>query len=840
MQASTCQPCSSGTYSGQGASLCTNCSAGQYSPPNASGCSPCQAGYWSSQRFSSCTSCPGGTYSAAVGASSSSACNACPAGTNSSASGASSQLNCTWCPAGTYSRDGATSCVQCQPNTYSVLNSSNCIGCPAFSDSPGGGGLGNCVCRPGYLANLSAWPFACQACVPGTYSASYNSSACTGCQAGKYGTSSVANSSSWGCSDCPAGLFSTGGQTECTACEAGSYAPTGTTTCVTCKVGTWANASASACTACSAGKYSTSPASSSSTVCTPCAAGTYSTSVGSSNATDCMSCAAGGSSMAGAVSCSKCPANTFADAFSGLDKCTPCPANSTSQNGSTANDCLCSTGLFAFYRTKAIGGIESYSVSATGDTYRTHTFIGPGTMVVLADIQVILQCGASTFVSSAAFPPGTYDVPSGFAGAAAPGLCQTQSVIFYKVNGAFDASQSTSYFTCSPCHTGQYKSMTGQGSCMDCAAGTYQNTVGATSCVPCPPASTSLPGQASCRTCSAGTYFVGNNTCAECDAGKYNPYEGGVACQTCGEGLWSGPGSSACSTCPDFSWGKGGTDFLGCLAEPGLYMDTSFSVPVCGLCFEGTYSTGGATACTNCLPGTYQDLTQSSSCVACSPGWISQTPASTTCTQCQYGYTTASGQAECVECPLTYYCPPTGGVMQCPPGTHVDKAGLGSLDECLPCPADYVCTDYGIAQPCPANTHSPPGSTSMTACVCEVGFSCSYTKAMQASIYLPMTAAQFAAQQAEFIRAVAAAAGVSPDRVIIDAVIPFTKPLGSRRGLARRKGPIIRVVTAVKGYWTTRGLEEELYMRGLPMPLAQPVMKRHHFVSIQETRSLRR
>ena len=754
-------------------------------------------------------------------------------------SGASSQLNCTWCPAGKYSGDGATACLQCQTNTYSAYNSSNCRGCPAFSDSPSGGGLDNCMCRAGYITNLTTNPFRCQACLPGTYSAAYNSSSCTGCQSGKYGTSSVANTSDWGCTNCSVGLFSTGGQTACMACGAGSYAPMGTTTCVMCSRGTWANASSSACTACSAGKYSTSPASSSSDVCTACSSGTYSTTVGALNATNCLPCPAGGSSQPGSVTCSSCPANTFADAFSGLDKCTPCPANSSANSGSTANDCLCSAGLYAFYRTKALGGIESYTLSGSGETYKVHTFSGTGTLVVLADIQAILQCGSSVFVLSTAYPPGIYSVPSSFAGAAAPGICQTQSVISYKVNGAFDPSQSTSYFRCSPCQPGQYKSSAGQGACTDCAAGTYQDAVGAMSCSSCPPGSVSLPRQGVCKTCTVGTYFIGNNTCAQCSPGTYNTYDGATTCQTCGAGYWSGSGSSACSVCPDFSWSPGGTDFLGCLAEPGLYMDTTFSTPVCGLCFEGTYSTGGTTTCTSCLPGTYQSLAQSSICLSCSPGWVSQALASTTCVQCPYGYATASGQATCVECPLTFYCPPTGGVLQCPAGTYGNWSGLGSLDDCLPCPADYVCTDFALAQPCPPNTHSPPGSTSMKACVCEFGYSCSYTKALQASIYLPMTTAQFSLQQAEFIKAVAAAAGVSPDRVTIEAIIPFTKPPTNRRSSVRRKGSIIRVVAVVKGFWSLRGIEAELFSRGLPRPVGPPVMKRHHVVSIQEERMSR-
>jgi len=103
-----------------------------------------------------------------------------------------------------------------------------------------------------------------------------------------------------------------------------------------------------------------------------------------------------------------------------------------------------------------------------------------------------------------------------------------------------------------------------------------------------------------------------------------------------------------------------------------------------------------------------------------------------------------------------------------------------------------------------------------------------------------MTAAQFAEQQAEFIKAVAAAAGVSPDRVSIEAIIPFTKPPASRRSMGRQNGPIIRVVTVVKGLWSLRDLEDELEERGLPTPVSRPVLKRHHIVSIQEKRFARR
>ena len=73
-----CQACPAGTYSGGGtATSCTPCSTGTYSNGGASSCTQCNPGTYSGSRASQCSPCPSGKYNNSRGSGS---CQNCGAG----------------------------------------------------------------------------------------------------------------------------------------------------------------------------------------------------------------------------------------------------------------------------------------------------------------------------------------------------------------------------------------------------------------------------------------------------------------------------------------------------------------------------------------------------------------------------------------------------------------------------------------------------------------------------------------------------------------------------------------------------------------------------------------
>ena len=88
-----------------------------------------------------------------------------------------------------------------------------------------------------------------------------------------------------------------------------------------------------------------------------------------------------------------------------------------------------------------------------------------------------------------------------------------------------------------------------------------------------------------------------------------------------------------------------------------------------------------------------------------------------------------------------------------------------------------------------------------------------------AVVQLPMTVAQFESVRTEFIKAVAEAAGVSPDQVIILAV----REVNLRRSLA---GGRIHVRVTLFSTTALRGLDVSLRRHGLPRAIRPPRLER--------------
>jgi len=667
---STCADCPAGEVSDVGASTCTACSAGYYSPGGLAECLPCPVGthsdatvtmasvsdcvpcelgtYASSAGSVACTACPVGTFSAALGAIE---CTKCPAGTKGTDPvqiRSSKQASCSDCPAGSFQDiDGEDSCKLCAAGTYQdAQGASECTPCPSgtSSASVGSTDVSACVaCGEGLYAPTEGMS-ECLHCPLGTYQDETGRDACKACPAGTYVDAFKAVTVTE-CTACPAGKFAAAGD-PCQDCAAGSYQDEiGAGKCKACPAGTFLTQtggdSAAACTLCSIGTFAAVTAENEAagignTVCEACPVGTYAdqeglaqctacpagtalSATGSANAADCTPCAAGSfAAAAGSATCTLCPAGSYSDT-TGAQVCTACPAGSFSAvEGSIAeSDCQkCPLGTFAEGEGNEVCeacpagtyGDEvgllackpapvGYYLAGEGATSAADvTACAPGTYSDVEGLSVCLNCVAGTF-SDVSASTGCTDCPA----------------------GTFSVSEaSDSLNNCKLCAVGQY-SFVAAVTCTNCEAGTYADTPGTEFCTGCPIGTygneQGATSAATCLPCATGTYgdTTGAQVCTQCPAGTFNDETGLAACKPCGGGTYG-------------------------VIEGADIGDETVCIP----CPLGTFSLGGVSACTNCLPGTYADEIGLLNCTLCPHG--------------TYGLISgADSVALCERCPLYHF-----------------------------------------------------------------------------------------------------------------------------------------------------------------------------------------
>jgi hypothetical protein len=253
----------------------------------------------------------------------------------------------------------------------------------------------------------------------------------------------------------------------------------------------------------------------------------------------------------------------------------------------------------------------------------------------------------------------------------------------------------------------------------------------------------------------------------------------------------------------------------------GMYVDAVnlvFGIDSIGV-KNVTYSSGDSRTCS---PGKYSQgtgLVQESDCNVCPSGNLCI--GGNNITQCVEGtYSTTTGlreQAQCLTCPVGSYCSGGSSVTPCPLGTYSTLPGLKRASECQLCAVNYFCPNNTVQIACPDNTVSAAGSSDLSQCTCRPGYRCIIAKVVHAEITLQITPADFTTDvQAKYIAAVAAAAGVTPDKVIIMSVTPVT--LGSARRLLDMGKPGLEVHTSIYEAPTDQlfNLNEHLVNNGLP------------------------
>ena len=685
------------------------------------------------------------------------------------------------CPPGTY-RDapGAQAlgdCFPCVPGSYCPIASPYPTYCPAgtYRGTQGGRQPSDCTqCLSGNFCPLGAVdPANCSA---GTYRATAGADAsndCLPCPAGEY--CGVATTTP---TDCSAGSFrgNTGGvtQSDCLACSDGDYCPAGTVVPIECPAGTYRSTSGAAaegdCTTCPAGSYcpigSSTPAS--------CAAGTFRGTASGQSQADCSVCPTGAYCVEGTVTPANCPAGTYR----------------TNESAVASTDCVaCTEGYFCLVGTTTPAECPAGTYrDIVGATQSADCFICPSGQFCPTAAVTPTSClpgtyrattGAVEIQDCIACPLGDY---CPFA-TTTPLLCPAGT--YLGTLGGVDRS------SCVTCPTGSY-CVEESSAPVQCPAGTYRASVGGValaSCVDCPYGQYCPLGTTTPTSCPAGTYLnatngISSGDCVACPAGQYCPLR---------------------STVP-----------IDCAA--GTYRGTTGGVSQaasCSACPSGNYCPLASVTPVQCSAGSYRAWTGASlpeECVVCPTGRYCPV-ATTNPISCQAGsYRTevgAAAQSDCSTCPAGAYCPTqsvtptlcragthraTPGATQlsncllCLPGTYATD--VGRVTNCPVCDANYYCRTSTLREACPMHTISAAASYSRLNCRCTPGYSCTYYKQIQAIVTLNATIYEFnndvGGVKTAFLSAMAAAANVTSDHVVINGVVSHVlNPLtGNRRLLS--------------------------------------------------------
>lgn len=770
------------------------CNAG-YTGPNGGACSACLPGTFKDSIGSAlCADCPPNTYSTSTAAQSQTTCASCgansesPSGSDAAADcwcdagyGGSAGV-CSACPAGTFHPNAVpvAVCQPCPPNTFSTGTALTCTGCHAFSSSAeGSASRSACVCNAGFQRT---GPAECQACAPGSYAASANSS-CVLCEAGSYAW----QVNSTACESCPAhsSTATTGSTSQLQCVCAAGYAQTTTDaeiSCAVCGPGTFSVAGASSCSDCGPSTYQPAAASTSCRACTansshtvsgasestqclchagfslqngecvPCAPGHFKSDAGNQA---CTACAAGSfAADHGAAACTTCPENTVQE-NTGQTACVACPGNSSSPAGSsTTTDCKCNPGFEtinnvacalckrgSYQSTHSLAACALCPAGSTtskkGATDPTECTPCPAdTYAADVDGGAPVSCepclahstsdagsdGLEDCKCNAGFQPGDY-----------PGHCVECALGSFK---SFAANQA-----CLPCPSGmqgnaEVSPRTSISACVDCPAGTYESN---NICYPCPANSLSPSGSSSSAACQCDAGFTGTGPCTPCSPGSHKPSPGSALCADCQAGTYSDTSAAtACLSCPSFTTSQTNSD-----AQTDCKCVDGFVGPSggpCEACVAGKYEDRAQDLCVSCPAGQYYPVSQPPyflyRCLRC-PANAASIPGAYGIGNCTCVPGFSRDGSNCSACPAGSFCPDQFSTVQCPPHSLSESASAAQTDctcspgfvgpdggPCAQCPVNSFCAGGETSTPCPPNatTQGRAQQTNVSACVCNPGW----------------------------------------------------------------------------------------------------------------------
>ena len=240
--------------------------------------------------------------------------------------------------------------------------------------------------------------------------------------------------------------------------------------------------------------------------------------------------------------------------------------------------------------------------------------------------------------------------------------------------------------SCQPCLPGFFKQSMGSAECQPCLNNTYSDESNSSSCHNCTQNAISEPQSSSALQClcTAG-YQLHNGICEPCGIGTAKATDSNQNCESCEPGFYALHGATDCTACPvgtfQFSTGQ------------------SF----CHQCTDHSVSSNLSHGCL-CLPG-YEP-----SCADCNPLTDSGTlTVEASCTACQLGsYNVEGNNTDCQSCGI---------------GKTTLQSGAHDSQLCSICFGYTQETDLGlICVQCPPNSGALAGSTSLSNCQCDAGF----------------------------------------------------------------------------------------------------------------------
>jgi hypothetical protein len=357
----------------------TACSLGTFCPSGSVAESDCPLGKFC-QTPALAEDCPLGRYGPSTRLIAATECTLCPNGMRGVAAGQATQAaGCGPCTLGFYCIAGVeTACSYgsyCPPSTSTVnppcplgsycASPSSRVDCPTgrWGASTGLQWTSYCTaCAAGKYGTTSgaqSEPAACSDCPLGRYGSALglpDVDSCTDCGVGTVGLAAGQSSYGAACRYCAAGFYCLGAAAP-VSCSAGAYCPPGTTTVnPPCPQGSYCT-TPSEVEACPAGRYGPTAGL---TICTACAAGKYGTMVGAtSEAATCVPCTGDfcpPGSTTDSSPCPRgfycpdvstsigCPLGTFGEwtGFTSATQCTACSAGRyTSLTGQASEEAAC-------------------------------------------------------------------------------------------------------------------------------------------------------------------------------------------------------------------------------------------------------------------------------------------------------------------------------------------------------------------------------------------------------------------------------------------------------------------------------------------------------------------
>ena len=394
-------------------------------------------------------------------------------------------------------------------------------------------------------------------------------------------------------------------------------------------------------------------------------ASTYSTVVSATSIFTCIPCPSDSNSPAGSSAVTNCTCNVGYSGPDG-DTCTACVAGkykvSTGSAATGVGSMTCSCGRLCQPSTGTSSGTISVGTSEYVDNMNCHWLIvSKGSISLLfSSFDTEHCCDFVTINRCTTSSCSTVEQVVKLSGSGGVGSIYTSSTGYMQVLFKTDGSMRGSGFVAT-------WSITYQDTCTDCGAGTYSTAVGSSvnsTCIACPSNSNSPAGSSVVTNCTCNVGYSGpdGDSCTECMSGQYKESTGSAVCTNCGAGTYSTTGgasaSSTCIACPSNSNSP--------VESPALASCT---------CNAGYWGSDGG-PCTACLAGTVKTSTGSANCTDCGSGTYSTATAATVCTRC----------------------------------------GVGSYSAAVSASATSTCIT------CPSNSNSPAGSTVLTHCACNAGF----------------------------------------------------------------------------------------------------------------------